>query len=116
MRFMQRHSNGTVAWLTFDLFAECPHLIHGVFLRQGGVSTGEFASLNFGTYQGDFAENVAENKRRALEALGMNACCELWQRHGTRIVSAHPSHKEEGDGLTTDRPGLALSVLHADCQ
>lgn len=113
---MQRNTDGTVVWLTFDLFTECPHLIHGVFLRHGGLSSGEFGSLNFGQTQGDLIENVSENKRRALAALEVAECCELWQRHGKRIVSANPTQKEEGDGLTTDRPGLGLSVLHADCQ
>ena len=118
---MQRHTNGTVVWLTFDLFAEYPELVHGVFLRHGGVSPAEFASLNFGHCQGDPAKNVAENRRRALAALDITEYCSLWQKHGTHIISAAPKQpeegpKEEGDGLTTDRPNLGLSILHADCQ
>lgn len=116
---MKRHTNGTVAWLTFDLFAEYPALVHGVFLRQGGVSSAEFSSLNFGYCQGDLAENVDENKRRALTALGITECCRVWQKHGMRIVTACPKGKkdpEEGDGLTTDHLNLGLAILHADCQ
>lgn len=113
---MQRHTNGTVVWLTFDLFAEYPELIHGIFLRHGGVSETEFTSLNCGFGQGDLAENTAENRYRALAALGITEHCRLLQKHGIRIVKAVPFQKEEGDGLTTDRPNLGLSILHADCQ
>ncbi len=118
---MQRHTNGTVAWLTFNLFTEYPGLVHGIFLRHGGVSLADFASLNFGRCQGELTENIAENRRRALAALNVNEYCSLWQKHGIRIVPAAPDQKEEGpqeegDGLTTNKPGLSLSILHADCQ
>ncbi len=113
---MQRQTNGALTWLTFDLFAEFPNLIHGIFLRHGGVSSGEFASLNFGLTQGDPTENVHENRRRALEALSIPTYCHLWQHHGKKILRADPQTRGEGDGLTTNQPGIGLAILHADCQ
>jgi len=113
---MQHQTDGTLTWLTFDLLAEFPKLVHGIFLRHGGVSEGEFASLNFGKLQGDSIENIQENRKRALEALHISESCYLWQRHSTKIIHANPYKQEEGDGLTTDRPGIGLSILHADCQ
>lgn len=113
---MKRHTNGIVDWLTFDLFSDLPRFVHGVFLRHGGVSEGNFNSLNFGVCQGDLEENVAENRKRALKALGLVHWCRLWQEHGKSIIQAHPYQKEKGDALTTSQPELGLSILHADCQ
>jgi YfiH family protein len=113
---MQRHAKGTLAWLTFDLFAQFPHLLHGIFLRHGGVSTGHFDSLNFGTVQGDLPENVEANRKIALNALGIKECCELWQHHGKQVVQASLHQKENGDALTTNQKHVGLSILHADCQ
>ena len=113
---MQRHVNGTLEWLTFDLFGNYPEVVHGVFLRHGGVSSGEFESLNFGKLTEDPADNVAENRQRALATLNVKTCCWLWQQHGTEIVVAAPGMLERGDGLTTNQLGLSLAILHADCQ
>lgn len=113
---MQRNSDGSLHWLTFDLLAECPTLVHAVFLREGGVSSGDFSSLNFGLVQGDHADNVIENRKRALKALNVEHCCDLWQHHGKRVVQAKASCQERGDGMTTQVSNLALMILHADCQ
>ena len=40
--------------------------------REGGVSTGAFASLNLGS-RGDEPGRIAENRRRACEELGTRA-------------------------------------------
>lgn len=114
---MQRHNSGSLAWLTFELLDQFPRLTHGVFLRHGGVSSGNFESLNFGILQGDLPENVEINRSRALSALQIPLCCELWQEHGKRIIqAAHHKDKDHGDALTTNQKNLGLSVLHADCQ
>ena len=102
--------------MTFDLLAECKKLVHGVFLRHGGVSQGDFNSLNFGLSQGDLEEHVSENQKRALKALGLSSACSLAQEHGTRVVQAKVGLKQKGDALTTNQSGLGLSILHADCQ
>ena len=43
---------------------------HGFFTREGGVSSGKFASLNCGFGSGDETENVARNRAIVAEALG----------------------------------------------
>jgi polyphenol oxidase len=113
---MRRHTLGALAWLTFDLLDQFPQLTHGIFLRHGGVSSGNFDTLNFGTVQGDALENVEKNRSRALQALHITQCCELCQYHGKRVVQAQLHHEENGDALTTNQKGLGLSILHADCQ
>jgi YfiH family protein len=113
---MQRRTNGEVEWLTFDVFEEFPHLVHGVFLRHGGVSQGEFGSLNFSSSRGDCQKNVDENRKRALKALHIDRWCDLDQEHGKKIIPANHPLNERGDALITNRPHLGLMVLHADCQ
>ena len=43
---------------------DAPGLTHGFFTRQGGVSTGVYASLNGGVGSQDDPRSVAENRRR----------------------------------------------------
>ena len=113
---MQRHTNDSLVWLTFNLFAEFPDLVHGVFLRHGGVSQGNFSSLNFGIFQGDLPEHVSTNRQLALETLKIPHYCSLLQQHGKKVVQAHSPLIEKGDALTTNRLNLALIINHADCQ
>jgi copper oxidase (laccase) domain-containing protein len=52
---------------------------HGFFTREGGVSAGDFTSLNCGFGSGDVLEKVAENRRRvAADAPGP---APRYQRH-----------------------------------
>jgi YfiH family protein len=94
---------------------------HGFFTRAGGVSEGEFASLNCGYSSGDDALLVKTNRERALERLGMPpaSLCTVRQVHGRNVVVAREPHPSRptvaADALVTDRPGITLGVLSADC-
>jgi polyphenol oxidase len=103
--------------LTFPGLAGVAGLAHGVSTRQGGVSTGAFASLNLGRRTPDRREDVEENRRRAAGALGFAAFVGPRQVHGVRIAEVRDAADDPGeaDGLTTDRPGVLLGVLGADC-
>jgi YfiH family protein len=95
-------------------------LRHGFFTREGGVSEGVFASLNCGFSSGDQAERVAENRARALRRLDMPAdrLCTVRQVHSARAVVVGPrtGHQPvEADALVTNRRGIALGVVCADC-
>ncbi|MGH7104538.1 MAG: peptidoglycan editing factor PgeF [Acetobacteraceae bacterium] len=94
---------------------------HGFFTRRGGVSTGPFASLNCSLRGPDRAEAVAENRARAVRAIGAEPgqLIGIRQVHGTLAVTV-PGPWEAGeepaaDAMVTDRPGLALGVVTADC-
>jgi len=85
--------------------------------REGGVSTGEFASLNLGS-RNDDPERIAENRRLACERLGLDheRLAVNRQRHTARAVRARPGGRGEiADSLWTDEPGLPLLALAADC-
>ena len=96
-------------------------LKHGFFTRNGGVSTGAFASLNCSLSGKDNAAAVRENRTRAAAALGLphQALCGLTQVHGKRVVVAEEAWSEdqrpEADGVVTRRAGLVLGIITGDC-
>jgi polyphenol oxidase len=94
---------------------------HGFFLRTGGVSEGAFASLNCGRGSGDALERVEENRRRVAGTLGVPSelLIASHQCHSPDVVVAHaPWADRKGpraDAVVTATPGVAVSVLTADC-
>ena len=85
--------------------------------RFGGVSEGPYASLNLSA-RGDDPERVAENRRIACAALGLDAgrLAVNRQRHSPAVHRAEPGVREEpGDGLWSDEPGQPMLALAADC-
>lgn len=98
---------------------------HGFLTRQGGVSTGLYASLNCSFRENrdqkdrDDRAHVAENRKRAVEAAGLNAhnLCTLSQVHGNKVVlvKSVPSKVPEADGVVTTDPHLVLGIQTADC-
>lgn len=94
---------------------------HGFFTRRGGVSEGPYSSLNGNFASQDRPNAVRENRARAACAIGAEpgALLGLNQVHGARVVAARePWPVGEGpraDALVTDRPGIALAIVTADC-
>ncbi len=93
---------------------------HGFLGRRGGVSRGNVAGLNCGLGSDDEPEDVAENRRRAAEAVLPGArLVSVYQVHSPRcVVVAEPwadDARPEADALVTDRPGLLLAIVTADC-
>ena len=115
---IRKEKNG-VAWLEFELFQQFKEVRHGIFLRKGGVSTGEFSSLNIGFKSLDSQENILENLTRSLKCLDLKE----WRRgklnHGDTVILAEeaPSDPDfQFDGIATTQEELALVITHADCQ
>ncbi len=92
---------------------------HGFLGRSGGVSTGAMASLNVGWGSGDDPALVAENRRRAADAVLPGArLIAVHQIHSAEVVEAGEwpdTDRPPADALVTDRPGLVLGILTADC-
>lgn len=99
---------------------------HGFSTRLGGVSQGHLASLNLGHRRGDEPDRVRENYRRFCDAIGvdMNGIVMTNQVHGDVVRGVDEGDIKadllgetpfEADGLTTDRPGIALVIFSADC-
>lgn len=93
---------------------------HGFFTRRGGASSGVFSGLNCGQGSSDQAEVVAINRARVADAMGVphDHLLGVHQIHSATAVPVTGPHAEKprADALVTATPGLALSVLSADCQ
>ena len=97
-----------------------PHIAHGFFGRQGGVSEGVYATLNCGPGSKDSREAVLENRRRATAALAPGATLvTLYQIHSAEAVTVNEAwdipQNPKADAMVTNRPGIALGILTADC-
>jgi YfiH family protein len=93
---------------------------HGFFTRRGGASSGVYAGLNCGPGSSDQREAVALNRARVADALGVAPArlLSLHQVHGTEVVVAASdgwSERPRADAAVTADPGVAISVLTADC-
>ena len=107
----------TLEILTSDSLAD---VRHGFFTRRGGASSGVFAGLNCGQGSSDQTEVVAINRARVADAMGVppSHLVGVHQVHSARVVQVTEplTDKPKADALVTGTPGLALSVLTADCQ
>ncbi|MEC9345718.1 MAG: peptidoglycan editing factor PgeF [Pseudomonadota bacterium] len=93
-------------------------VVHGFFTRRGGVSGGIYASLNGGQGSADTAGAVAENRARIAAALGVPHLVTVHQHHSPDVVhvtAPFDGARPKADAMVTDRPGLALGILTADC-
>jgi polyphenol oxidase len=87
--------------------------------RAGGVSVPPFESLNLGRSGGDDRTAVDENRRRFAAALGGATPHWMSQVHGTRALRLRaadgPGAPAEADAAITTEPGIACTVMVADC-
>lgn len=121
---LRKEKNG-VTWLEFFLLQEFPHVQHGVFTRNGGVSCGACNSLNVAFDVGDSAEHVQENRARVQKSIST-------EQHSPEVIYANQEHSDaifqiktpqslppeppKCDVMMTHVPNLALVIKHADCQ
>lgn len=93
---------------------------HAFYGRRGGVSGGDYTSLNCGFGSADKAAHVAANRARAMAALDLEASClfTCHQIHSTTVATldSHPKEAEiRADAMVTSTAGVALGILTADC-
>lgn len=96
--------------------------IHGFFTRKGGVSTGQWTSLNQGGTVGDERLNTIENRKRAFAFFNrkVESIFDVWQVHGNTVICAeNPRALDEphikADAILTNRSELTLFMRFADC-
>ncbi|MDQ3139859.1 MAG: polyphenol oxidase family protein, partial [Pseudomonadota bacterium] len=93
---------------------------HGFLGRRGGVSTGICAGLNVGLGSDDDPAAIRQNRILALSAVAPGAqLVTLHQVHSPTAIAVTAPYPDDArphaDALVTDRPGLALGILTADC-
>ena len=117
-----------VCVLTIPAFDATGLVYAGFSTRMGGVSKGRYATMNLSPANGDDPAAVQENYRRLFRALGSDHANRLVLSHQThtdhiRLVTESDAGKgfhiprdyENVDGLMTNRPGLPLVTMYADC-
>jgi YfiH family protein len=85
-----------------------------VTTRSGGVSLAPFDSFNLGDHVGDDPQAVAANRLRLTSELKIQAAW-LKQVHGVVVAEADPRQVVEADASWTDKPGIACTIMTADC-
>jgi YfiH family protein len=100
-----------------EAFAGIPH---GFLTRKGGVSTGIVSGLQVGHGADDDPAAVAENRTLAIAAVLPGApLATVYQVHSPDAVVADApwpfAERPKADALVTDKPGLLLGIVTADC-
>jgi YfiH family protein len=107
----------TLEILTADVLGDTRH---GFFTRKGGASSGIYDGLNCGAGSTDQSEAVAINRTRVAEAMDVPIAnlMGVHQIHSADVITVKTANQErpKADALVTATPGIALSVLSADCQ
>ncbi len=92
----------------------------GFFTSRGGISKGDFNSLNCSKSNDDKKNNVSKNIKIALNALGIKKkrLKLINQIHSNKIFFINNNNLNKdiyGDGLITENKNIALGILTADC-
>lgn len=92
---------------------------HGFFTRAGGVSEGLYRGLNVGIGSRDDPASVRENRTRVARWMGVpdTHLNTLYQVHSADVIAVREplTERPKADAMVTDRAGIALGVLAADC-
>lgn len=85
--------------------------------REGGVSVGQFDSLNLGDHVQDNPQHVLLNRQRVEQHIQVTPCY-LRQVHDIHVVNLDQQDATlvpEGDAALLTQPGRAAVILTADC-
>ncbi len=116
---------GELVFITFPRLTACGTVRHAFSTRLGGVSTGQFSSMNL-SFSADERQNVEKNYEILCSAVGIDTSHLVLSRQthtdNVRTVTAadrligysRPSFQDV-DGLVTNEPGVALVTQYADC-
>lgn len=83
-------------------------------VREGGVSSGPYSSMNVGDHVGDEVRRVNENRQRLPYSKRVNW---MTQVHGNKVerISSTMANPLVCDGLYSDRANCFVAVMTADC-
>ena len=104
--------------LSATAFDALPGVAHGWFTRKGGVSKGIYQGLNAGPGSKDDPAHVHDNRERVRNVMGADHLLTVHQYHSADVVTVErpfDGPPPKADAMVTDRPGIALGILTADC-
>ena len=120
------NKKGDLVYITFPRLEACGAVVHTFSTRLGGVSEGQYATMNTSFSGGDDFYKVEENYRRLCDAVGIDindlVLSKQTHTNNVRIVTkadcgtgyTKPSFQDV-DGLITNQSGVALVTQYADC-
>lgn len=124
---MKIYEKNNVKFLVFENMEKAGFINHCFSTKIGGISKGDFASLNLGFARGDKKENVEENFRRISCACGFDYKNMVFgtQTHDNKVLyvdegivesmDVFKSNINGFDGFITDKEEVTLVTFHADC-
>jgi YfiH family protein len=108
--------------ITSSLLRSYRQIVHTFTTRHGGVSKPPFDTNNLAFHVGDDAEDVIKNHHLLAQELGYDTSrlVHMRQIHSDKVVIVEPDtdnfeNPPECDALITDKPGVPLMVMTADC-
>lgn len=117
----------SVPYLTYNSLSEIKFINHAFSTRLGGVSTGEFLSMNMAFNRGDNPDNVTENYKLICKSAGFDfdSLTASSQDHNTFVRAVTKQNRGVGiykprdiqsvDALVTNEQGVTLVTYYADC-
>lgn len=124
---MALHNVDTTPYLTYNSLSEIKFIRHAFSTKLGGVSQGEFTSMNLAFNRGDDPGCVTENYRRICHSAGFDfeSLTASAQDHHTFVRAVtkadrgvgiyKPRDMESVDALITNETGVTLVTYYADC-
>ena len=116
--------DGNLEYIQFKVLNDL-NLKHCITLRHGGLSSGEYSTLNFRTLGQDTLENVLGNLEKVRNSVGFSDVHKACQAHTDKVLVINKENekeyefsklsKEEYDGYIVDKPGIATLITTADC-
>ena len=95
------------------------NVVHGFFTRRGGVSEGIYNSLNCGQGSDDNTDAIEQNRQIIADQLGALHLISVYQIHSDQCVTVDEpwtvENRPQADAMVTDKSGIALGILTADC-
>ena len=118
--------SGELLYITFPKLEESGVVNHLFTTRLGGVSKGQYKSMNLSFLNGDERESVLKNYEILCDELGtdINNLVLSRQTHTDNIKIVTKEHRGTGifkesfsdiDGLITNEPKVTLVTQYADC-
>lgn len=99
------------------LSGEC-NISHFITTRHGGVSQGNYATMNPGEFSGDDPASVRMNRQLLSDAMGISperifAPCQVHEAE-ISCIDAQQQEMYGKDALVTNIPGICIAVSTAD--